>query len=262
MRKLTAVIGAAVVVGGIIFVLTEPSTPREIPPPVRHHHVAPPKAIPKPKPIPTPTTTPKTAPTLPTSGQAAGSASASFTVVTGEKPPVPLQIATVPWQPTTQWAVEPMGIHQGGNALVTLWFGEKAGTQAWHWWPTTFPGVPPTALPAPIAQSLTMAYSLHLGESGPTDTVGNITWPSLENEVGSPVAWTLSTVSANDSPLFAPTVAVTVFDPSRTGTFSGDYGVEAAFDAHNASTGLHGLVGFVSRTGNLASIVASPPPLL
>jgi hypothetical protein len=186
----------------------------------------------------------------------------SFTAVTGQSPPVPLQVVALPWQPTTQWAIEPLGMQMHGNSLKTLWFGQKVGSSPWQWIPTTLPGVPSTKLPAPIQQAITMAYSLHLGESGPTNTVGNISWQGIQGQVGSPDAWTLSTVSAKDSPLFAPTVGVVVFDKSLTGAFAGYYGLEAAFDQQNAASGLHGLVGFVSRQGSLASIIASPPPLL
>ncbi len=262
MRKITAIIGGVVVVGGILFILTEsPAHPPGVPP-IRRHHAAPPKALPKPTPTPTPTPTPKTAPTLPTSGTAPGSAIVSFTAVTGQAPPAPLQVVSLLWQPTTQWAVEPLGMQMGGNALKTLWFGQKTGSNSWQWIPTTLPGVPSTKLPAPMQQSLTMAYSLHLGESGPANTVGNITWQSIQGQVSSPAAWTLSTVSTNNSPLFAPTVGVVVFEKSLTGTFSGYYGLEGAFDAANAGNGLHGLVGFVSRTGPLGTIAQSPPPLL
>ena len=153
-----------------------------------------------------------------------------------------------------------MAMH--GNTLKTLWFGEKTGSAAWRWIPTTLPGVPSGKLPAPIAQSLTMAYSLHLGESGPAGTVGTISWQGIQGQVTSPDAWTLSITGTNSSPLFAPTVGVVVFQKSLTGAFTGYYGMEAAYDHQNAAKGLHSLAGFVSRTGSLTAIVQTPPPLL
>lgn len=250
-------VGGIVVVGGIVYLATSPSRPIPVSaPPVHHHHVAK---------IPTPPPTkpaPQKAPVIPSSASAKGSVTASFKTATGQAPPAPLQVVALPWQPTTQWAVEPLGMAMHGNALKTLWFGQRTRSGPWQWIPTTLPGVPSTKLPAPIQQTITMAYSLHLGESGPTGTVGNISWQGIQGQVTSPDAWTLSVVGTNSSPLFAPTVGVVVFQKSLTGAFAGYYGMETAYDAHNAAKGLRSLVGFVSRTGSLTTIVQTPPPLL
>ena len=260
--------GVIVLAGGALLVMTNHAHPTAAPATVRHQNgkttpTAPKtKAPPKPKPQAPPI--PKYAPTIPVGGTASGSATASFQAVTHQAPPVPLQVVSLPWQPTAQWAIEPLGMVMNGNATTssTLWFGEKVGTSSWRWIPTTLPGQPSRHLPAPIRESLLMAYNLHLGEPGPTNTVGNITWQGLQGHVGEPVGWTLSTASANASPLFQRTVGVTLFQPSYTGSFSGYYGMEAAFDAQNATDGLHGLVGWVSRAGSLNTIVEMPPSLL
>ncbi|NMP23996.1 hypothetical protein [Sulfobacillus harzensis] len=264
-------IGGVIVVGGVGLVMTQAHPhPVSAPSTVHHHHHQKPKAPPPPKtkaptkPKPKAPPIPKNAPTIPVSGSAAGSVTASFTAVTHKAPPVALQVVTLPWAKDTQWAVEPLGMSMNGEPSTspTLWFGEKTGSGRWYWIPTTLPGEPPSALPPAIRESIIMAYSLHLGESGPTDTVGNITWAGLQGKVADPEGWTLSTAPANASPLFQPTVGLTLFQQSYTGQFSGYYGLEAAFDAHNAPAGLHGLVGFVSRMGSLNTIVETPPSLL
>lgn len=260
--------GVIVVAGGAILMMTNQSHHVSASGAVHHKEPKPPTRAasstkPPAKPTPQVPSIPKHAPTIPTSGTASGSATASFQSVVGQTPPAPLQLVSLPWAKGTQWAVEPLGMSMNGEPSTspTLWFGERTGTGPWHWIPTTLPGQPSRHLPAPIRESLLMAYSLHEGMSGPTNTVGNITWQGLQNKVGVPVGWTLESVPATDSPLFQSTVGVVLFQPSYTGVFTGYYGLEAAFDAQNASTGLHGLVGFVSRTGSLATIVKTPPLL-
>lgn len=262
-------IGGVIVVGGTaILVVTNHSQPVTAPVAVHHHRKPPVKAPTKTKAPAKPKLPPipKKYPTIPTSGTANGSATASFTAVTHEQLPLlaPLQVVNLPWQKRTQWAVEPLGMAMNHNSSTspTLWFGERTGTGKWTWIPITLPGVPSGKLPAAIRESLIMAYSLHVGEPGPNNTVGNIQWQNLQGKVGSPVGWTLTTASTNASPLFQPTVGLVLFQQSYTGAFSGYYGLEAAFDAQNAATGLHGLVGFVSRTGPLSTIVKTPPGLL
>ena len=265
MRTRYWVIGG-VVVGGIILVATNPSPRSTASVPTHHHHKPRPKSQPHSKHTPTPKSKappiPKKSPTVPTSGSGSGSVTASFTHVVGQAPPLPLQVVTLPWQKGTQWAVEPLGVKMHGNSLTTLWFGDRTGTGPWQWIPTTLPGVPSSKLPPAIRESLTMAYSLHLGDSGPSQSIGNINWQGLQGHVADPTGWTLTTAGANSSPLFKPSVGITLFQKSYTGSFSGYYGMETAFDAQNASNGLHGLVGWVARTGHLSTIVKTPPPLL
>ena len=266
MRTRYWIAGGVVVVGGMAILVSTNQSHRVTAPVPIHHHKLRPKSQPHSKHTAPPKTKappiPKKSPTIPTSGTGSGSATASFQSVVGQKPPAPLQVISLPWQKGTQWAVEPLGMKMHGNALNTLWFGQKVGTGKWQWIPTTLPGVPSSKLPLAIRESLIMAYSLHLGESGPTNTVGNIDWAGLQGHVANPTAWTLTTASANSSPLFAPSVGVTLFQKSYTGAFSGYYGMETAFDAQNASNGLHGLVGWVARTGRLTTVVKTAPPLL
>ncbi len=256
-----------VVVGGIIILVSTNSPPQSTASvPTHPHHQRRPKSQTHPKHTPTPKTKaptiPTQAPTIPTSGSGSGSATASFQSVVGQAPPLPLQVVTLPWQKGTQWAVEPLGMKMHGNSLTTLWFGDRTSTGKWHWIPTTLPGVPSTKLPPAIRESLIMAYSLHLGDPGPAQSIGNINWQGLQGHVANPTGWTLITASANSSPLFAPSVGVTLFQKSYTGSFSGHYGMETAFDAQNAPTGLHGLVGWVARTGPLSRIIQTPPRLV
>lgn len=259
MRRRYWIIGGVVVGGLVVWGLGGHS-----PAPTQTHPQAHKSSAPKTQSPghPKKTAIPPKAPKIPASGSAQGSATASFQAVVGQKPPVALQKVGLPWKSGTQWAVEPLGMKMDGNALVTLWFGETTGSGRWHWIPTTLPGQPSSKLPAAIRQSLLMAYSLHLGDSGPTNTVGTITWQGLQGKVANPSGWTLRLARANASPLFHRTVGITLFQKSYTGSFSGYFGMEAAFDAQNAKTGTHALVGFVSRTGSLKTIVKTPPYLL
>ncbi|MDA8205188.1 MAG: hypothetical protein M0Z36_03895, partial [Thermaerobacter sp.] len=238
MRTRYWVIGGVVVVGGIAF-LVMINPPHQTTAPVAHHHQRP-KLKPSPTPKSKAPTIPTKAPTIPMAGTGAGSATASFQSVVGQAPPLPLQVVSLPWAKTTQWAVEPLGMNMRGNSLATLWFGQKVGTGKWQWIPTALPGVPSSKLPPAIRESLIMAYSLHLGESGPSQSIGNIDWQGLQGHVANPNGWTLANASANASPLFKPSVGITLFQKSYTGAFSGYYGMETAFDAQNASNGLHG----------------------
>ncbi len=265
MRRRYWIIGGIVVVGGVI-ALSVSGHPHRTATASHRQHTTTPSHAPHthnshPKKSGKSPQAPKT-PKIPTCGSGSGSSTASFQTVVGQAPPDPIQTVTLPWQKGTQWAVEPAGMKMDGNALTTLWFAEKTGSGHWHWIPTTLPGQPSSKLPAAIKQSLLMAYSLHLGDSGPTNTVGPIPWQGLQGKVANPSGWTLRLARANASPLFAPTVGLTLFQKSYTGSFSGYYGMEAAFDGENAKDGTHALVGFVSRTGQLKSIVKTPPYLL
>lgn len=264
-------IGGVAVVAGVV-ALSLSRHPHHVTAPVaehhQHHRKPPASTAPKTKapakPKPKALRISNHPPTIPVSGSASGSATASFTAVGHQAPPAALQVVTLPWQPTIQWAVEPLGMAMNGEPTTepTLWFGERTGTGKWTWIPTTLPGEPSAQLPPVIRESLIMADSLHIGEPGPSNTIGNITWQGLQGKVGVPVGWTLESVPKADSPLFAPSVGVVLFQESYTGSSTGYYGMEAAFDSQNARTGLHGLVGFVSRAGSLRQIVKTPPPLL
>lgn len=265
MKKRYWTAGGVVVIGGALLVISSAPPHRSTGPTPVHHTQEPkskshPKAKVPNKPKAKAPSIPKTYPAIPTSGSSTGSAAASFKSVVGQTPPVPLQIVSPPWAKTTQWAIEPLGMQMNGNSLYTLWFGDRTHSGPWHWMPTTLPGEPPSQLPAPIRESIIMAYSLHLGDSGPTNTVGNITWQGLQGHVANPSGWTLS-VTTNPTPPFAPALELTLYQQSFTGSFSGYYGAVATFDTQNAATGLHGLFGFISRSGSLASIVATPPHL-
>ncbi|MDA8204941.1 MAG: hypothetical protein M0Z36_02660 [Thermaerobacter sp.] len=265
MKTRYLIIGGVIIVGGgVALSLTAPrrhsTATQHSKQPVAHH----PKSKPAPK-TKEPTKAPpipKNYPTIPVTGTASGSATVSFQSVVGQKPPASLQIVTLPWATGTQWALEPLGMKMHGNSLATLWFGEHPETGRWTWIPTTLPGQPSSQLPPAIREALVMAYSLHEGMSGPSGTVGNITWQGLQGKVNNPGGWTLTTASANASPLFQPTVGLTLYQQSYTGSYSGYYGMEAAFDSQNAASGLHGLVGFVANSGSLATIVHVPPRLL
>lgn len=265
-RQWYFIIGGAVVVVGIVAVSnTRPPQP-VAKAPVHHHPKAPAKTHPKDqvkatKPQAKTPPIPKHFPTIPTSGTSTGSATASFKAIVGQAPSIPLQIVTPPWAKDTQWVVEPLGMKMNGNALYTLWFGDRTGSGPWHWYPATLPGEPPSAMPPAIRESLIMAYSLHLGDNGPSDTPGGITWQGLQGKVSEPEGWDLEVLPAAQSPLSQPSVGLTLYQQSFTGMFDGYYGTQAVFDAQNATNGLHGLAGFIARPGSLASIVGVVPTI-
>ena len=121
LKKRLWIVGGIVVAGGVVYLVTSPSRPIPVSaPPGHHHHVTPTPPPTKPA--------PQKAPVIPSSASAKGSVTASFQTAAGQAPPAPIQVVTLPWQPTTQWAVEPLGMAMHGNALKTLWFGQKTGS--------------------------------------------------------------------------------------------------------------------------------------
>lgn len=197
-------------------------------------------------------------PVPPTASTAPGDAAASFTRATGQRPALPLEVVTLPWDPQTQWAVEPALTHVGGNAQGTLWFGERTGPGPWRWIPSTLPGALDPGLPKPVSQALQWAFDLEQGEPGP-QLLGRIQWAAITGHVGLPEGWTLTAAPAQASPLAAPSVLITVWEPSYTGVFSGVYGVETAWDAANAGTGQHGLAGLVAAPSLDAALSPGAP---
>jgi len=81
----------------------------------------------------------------------------------------------------------------------------------------------------------------------------------VSGEVGLPVGWTLQTVPAVESPLAAPSVVLTVWMPSYTGSFTGLYGLKTVWDGQNAPAGQHGFAGFVASPGPMAAVAQHPP---
>jgi len=240
-------IGGLVVVGGLIVGLVahrpvhSTATPR----------LSVPVQASKPAPAPNPAARPKAATPPPSSV-------ASYTAATGQAPAMPLAIVRLPWNPQTQWAVEPVGVTKTGTTNPTLWFGVKAGHRPWRWIPVTLPGALSPQLPPPVHDALALAYDLNQREPGPA-TLGPIQWAELAGAVGLPVGWTLQTVPAADSPLVAPSVVLTVWLPSDTGSFTGLYGLKTVWDRQNAPSGQHGFAGFVAAPGPMAAVALHPP---
>jgi hypothetical protein len=114
------------------------------------------------------------------------------------------------------------------------------------------------ALPKPVNDAFSLAYDLNQREPGP-ETLGPIQWAALVGEVGLPVGWTLEVVPAQDSPLAAQSVVLTVWVPLYTRTFNGLYGLKTAWDAKNAPSGQHGFAGFVASPGPIAAVAQHPP---
>lgn len=147
----------------------------------------------------------------------------------------------VPWQPHTSWAFVPQAI-QGH-----LWFASRRGTGSWHWTSEDLPGVLSAQFPQPLYDALQWADDLHAHQPGP-HLPGSISWRAIAGRVGEPVGWTTQILSANQSPIGGPTLALTVWVPSETGAFHGVYGIETVWNAHNARTG----------QGALLMLVAAP----
>ena len=177
----------------------------------------------------------------------------SFRAATHQTAPSNLETLAVPWANQT-WAIDPIGITSAKNPNPTLWFGEKTGAGPWHWIPSTLPGALSTQLPKPIDAALQWAWDLNQGQAGP-DLGGPVQWSAITGHVGVPQGWTLQTLSAADSPLGRPTMTLTVWMLSFTGSFTGYYGVATAWDATNAATGTHGLLGLDAAPGPLTHIV-------
>lgn len=261
-------IGAGIV-GGAVWWATHPSSraPRSPRPPVavshaHHRH----RSSPPSRPPRRSSRRHRALVTLPQLGTATGSPTATFLAVTHTRPPVPLQVITVPWSPGTRWAVEPLGIPVPGHPTVgpILWFGVSTHAQHWTWIPSIWPLPLSSQLPAPARSALVMAGSLHAGDPGPSSSavLGTITWQALQGKVGVPAAWMMAVYPASASPFFAPTVGILVLERSHIPSFTGYYMLESVFDAHNAVTGDHSLLGFTVTTQALSRFVQHPIPLL
>lgn len=177
----------------------------------------------------------------------------SFRIATHQAAPRDLETVAVPCAHQT-WAIDPIGMTSAQDPNPTLWFGEQTGAGPWHWTPSTLPGALSMQLPKPIDAALQWAWDLNQGQAGP-DLGGPVQWSAITGHVGMPQGWTLQTLSAADSPLGRPTMTLTVWMPSFTGSFTGYYGVETAWDTTNAATGTHGLLGLDAAPGPLAHIV-------
>lgn len=192
-------------------------------------------------------------PSQSTTTRAAVALAASFQHATHQPVPSDLEAVAVPWAPNQTWAIDPTGITSANNPNPTLWFGETSGTGPWHWIPSTLPGALNPNLPKPVYQALQLAWDLNQGQPGP-NLGGAIQWSAITGHVGMPVGWTMHALSAADSPLGQPTVTLTIWMPSYTGSFGGYYGVATAWDAANAPSGTHGLMGLQANLGPLATI--------
>ena len=258
---LVGIAGGLIVVGGGLLLWRLSSShpgPAKASSTVRKSHVAkqPPHT---PKTVKTGSNTPGQQVPLPTNASAPGNAAASFQTVTGLAAPLPLQVVTVPWDSSIQWAVEPVGLHMKGNANVTLWFGEKRGAQNWYWIPSTLPGALSAKLPTPIADSLLYGLDLANGSSGPNLNVGSISWNSIAGHVSRPLGWTLTAITTTQNALGTPAVGLTVWDQSYAGSFTGYYGLNTLWNAQNAKTGVHDLQSFTPSPDSLAVTVVHSP---
>lgn len=184
---------------------------------------------------------------------AAATLAASFRAATHQPVPNDMETVTVPWALNQTWAIDPNGITSSGHPNPILWFGEQTGSQPWRWIPSTLPGALNPNLPKPVYDSLQLAWDLTQGTAGPTLS-GSIQWASVTGHVGLPAGWTLQPLTGLLSPLGHATIQLTVWEPSYTGTFSGFYGVNTLWDAHNAPTGTHGLAGLMAAPGPLTAI--------
>ena len=172
--------------------------------------------------------------------------------------PSNLETFTVPWTNQT-WAIDPIGITMAANPNPMLWFGKRVGTGPWRWIPSTLPGALNPALPKPIDAALQLAWDLNQGQAGP-NLGGPVQWSAITGHVGMPAGWTMHGLSAADSPLGQPTIVLTIWMRSFTGSFPGFYGVATAWDATNAFTGHHGLLGLEAIPGPLRTIAHTMAP--
>lgn len=179
----------------------------------------------------------------------------SFQQATHHAAPPNLETVAVPWVDQS-WAIDPIGITSTQNPNPTLWFGEKTGTGPWQWIPSTLPGALNPDLPKPIYRALQLAWDLDQGQAGPT-LAGSIQWSAITGHVGMPAGWTMQALSMVDSPLGRPTITLTVWMPSFTGSFTGYYGVATAWDVANAVTGDHGLMGLEAHPGPMTAIAGA-----
>ncbi len=193
----------------------------------------------------------------PATPRAAARLAASFQQATHQPVPSDLETVTVPWASHQIWVIDPIGITSTNNPNPTLWFGEKIGTDPWQWIPSTLPGALNPALPKPVLQALQWAWDLNQGQAGPP-LDGTIQWSALTGHVGMPAGWTMHALPAADSPLGQPTITLTVWMRSYTGSFTGYYGVATAWDARHAATGNHGLMGLQAAPGPLSTLVQNP----
>jgi len=183
----------------------------------------------------------------------------TFAVATGLPASTALEVARLPWDPARVWAVDPVGV-RGSPDPTTLWFGGRTGTGPWQWIPSRLPGALSPRLPAAVRDALARAYDVSQGQPGPT-LPGAIQWPALAGHVGLPAGWTLQVLPADaSSPLAHPSVALTIWQASYTGTYSGFYGLDTVWDQQNARSGAHGLVGFQADPGPMAAIAARATP--
>ncbi len=177
----------------------------------------------------------------------------SFRRAAHQAAPSDLETLAVPWANQT-WAIDPIGLTSAKNPNPTLWFGKKTGAGPWQWIPSTLPGALSAQLPKPISAALQWAWDLNQGQVGP-DLGGPVQWSAITGHVGMPQGWTVQMLSAANSPLGRPTLTLTVWMQSFTGSFTGYYGVATAWDTTNAATGIHGLLGLDAAPGPLTHIV-------
>ncbi len=206
--------------------------------------------VPRPRPVAVSTPPSRTRAHVPHGGRNAKRALnevASFAAASGQPATTGLQTVRLPWQATTQWAVDPVAVPRA-HQPARLWFGQRHGAGPWHWTAIQLPDAIPAGLPPAVADALQRAWDLSQGEPGPT-LPGAIQWATLTGRVGLPTGWTLQTTPATNSPLAAPSVTLTVWMPSHTGLYHGSYGLETVWDAHNARTGTEGLAGLVAGRG-------------
>lgn len=239
MRKIWFAVGgatAALVVGGAVLVRAMTAAPAAARPSPSGQRVATRTRAPSSK-------VPKTKTTTPPPTRQPASEAASFAAATGLPAGTALETVTPPWAPTTTWAIDPQGVRQPGWPMA-LWFGSRTGSGSWRWIKSQLPGALARTYPVPVYKALAEAYDLHEGQFGPSNLGGTISWQSLQGRVGEPLGWTLQALPTQGSPLFAPTVEITVWMQSQTGLYNGLYGLQTVWDAANESTGRHDIIGF------------------
>lgn len=158
------------------------------------------------------------------------SLAASFQAQAQNPLPSGVTPVVVPWQTRTDWVFVPQAIHG------QLWFASRQGTGSWHWTAEDLPGMLSPQFPKPVYDSLQWAYDLHENQPGP-QLPGAISWSVIAGRVGEPVGWSTQLLPASASPIGGKTLELTVWLPSETGAFTGDYGMETLWNASNVKTG-------------------------
>lgn len=165
--------------------------------------------------------------------------------------PVAIETASVPWLPSTTWAVVPEGIPDPANSGRILWFGESTTPDHWLWIPSDTANPPNPKLPVAMADTLQWADDLALNVQGPSGLGGMHPWSAVTGTVTLPQGW--SFVSYDGS------VNAWVWDPS-THYSPLYYAPWTIWSKSNATNGDHALNQILASSKPLAQTVAVSQP--